>query len=123
MFQVYGTQKEALESFGCTALPPDLPTEPTTALDLRVQQFDGVVILKAIGNLWGETSSALREAMQGLTSANKKILLDLSRVTRVDSTGVACLVGAERAARSAGAATKYVLSRQVLKALETAKLL
>ena len=64
----------------------------TTILDL-----DGKVVL-------GEESTALREAIRRLLDAGKKqILLDLTGVTNIDSSGLGTLVSCFATARREGA--------------------
>src|ERR1700756_5048624 len=68
---------------------------------------DGVTIVACSGRIiFGEESSGLRESLKDLLTTTKKIVLNLSGVTYIDSGGLGTLVGVFSSARAAGADIK-----------------
>ena len=85
----------------------------------------GVSVLHLGGRIiLGEESNALRsEIMQLLDADSKKILLNLSEVTYVDSSGVGTLVAAHAVAEKHGARIKLTnLSDKFQEALQITRL-
>jgi anti-sigma B factor antagonist len=75
------------------------------ALKITNREVDGVAVLALDGRIvLGEETSALREKMKSLLAEGKKnIVLDLSNVTLIDSSGLGALVAAYSSAKSGGA--------------------
>ncbi len=68
---------------------------------------DGVTIVACSGKIiFGEESSGLRESLKDLLMNTKRIVLNLSGVTYIDSGGLGTLVGVYSSARAAGADIK-----------------
>jgi len=68
---------------------------------------DGVTIVACSGRIvFGEESSGLREGLKNLLETTKRIVLNLSGVTYIDSGGLGTLVGVYSSARAAGADIK-----------------
>lgn len=78
------------------------------ALKITTREMDDVTVLELDGRVvLGEESSTLRETVKGLLAAGrKKIVLNMSNVTQIDSSGLGTLVGAHSSARSAGASLR-----------------
>jgi anti-sigma B factor antagonist len=96
-----------------------------TALHISERNSGGVTILDLEGKvLLGEESTALREAIRGLLQAGKKsILLNLSGVTAIDSSGLGTLVSCYATARKEGARLGlYGLSEKVNDIMSVTKL-
>jgi anti-sigma B factor antagonist len=77
----------------------------TLKIDTRM---DGnAAIVSCDGRIvFGEEASALRERLKQLLQKNRKIVLNLSKVTYIDSGGLGTLVGVYSSARAAGADIK-----------------
>ena len=78
------------------------------ALKITSREVDGVAVLALEGRIvLGEETSALREKVKSLIGEGKKnILLNLSNVTLIDSSGLGALVTAYSSAKSGGAALR-----------------
>ena len=75
------------------------------ALKITNREVDGVAVLALEGRIvLGEETSALRDKVKSLIGEGKKsILLNLSNVTLIDSSGLGALVTAYSSAKSGGA--------------------
>jgi anti-sigma B factor antagonist len=82
--------------------------EENMALKITTRETDDVAVLDLDGRIvLGEESSALREAVKGLLAAGrKKIVLNLSNITQIDSSGLGTLVASHSSARAAGASLR-----------------
>ena len=78
------------------------------ALKITTREVDGVAVLALEGRIvLGEETSALREKVKGLLGEGKKnIVLNLSHVTLIDSSGLGALVTAYSSAKSDGASLR-----------------
>jgi anti-sigma B factor antagonist len=72
---------------------------------VTIHDVEGVSVARLSGRIiLGEESSALREAVQSLMAAGKKkVVLDMSDVTYIDSAGLGILVGCYVSAGKQGA--------------------
>jgi anti-sigma B factor antagonist len=89
------------------------------------RQARGVTILDISGRITlGDGTALLRDTTRGLISQGKKnLLLNLSQVPHVDSSGIAELVAAFDAARREGGDVKLLgLSKRVRETVEIVKL-
>ena len=76
-------------------------------LKIEARTADGVTIVSCSGRIvFGEEATALRETLKKLLGSTKRVLLNLSGVTYIDSGGLGTLVGVYSSARSAGADIK-----------------
>ena len=80
------------------------------SVKLNTRQVGDVTVIDISGRITlGEGSSAIREAMRDLTAkGNKKILLNLSDVSYIDSTGIGELVAGFTNAADAGGTVKLL---------------
>lgn len=78
------------------------------ALKITNREVGGVSVLTLDGRIvLGEETSALREKVKSLLAEGKKnIVLNLSNVTLIDSSGLGSLVAAYSSARSGGASLR-----------------
>ena len=86
------------------------------ALSIASREVDGVTVLDLNGRITlGEGSVQLRDAIRDLIGKGQKsILLNLSEVNYIDSSGLGELVSAYTTARNQGAALKLLgLSKKV----------
>ncbi len=75
------------------------------------------------GNVDFERSPEIREILLEAVAENRNVLVDLSKVTYIDSSGIACLVKALAMARNQGADLSLLsVSTQVMRMLKFARL-
>jgi anti-anti-sigma factor len=65
-------------------------------LAVRTGSEAGVTVIEAVGDLEVKTAAALERALQPVVASGLDLVLDLSAVTFMDSTGLRALVGAWR---------------------------
>jgi anti-sigma B factor antagonist len=75
------------------------------ALKITNRDVDGVSVLALEGRVvFGEETSSVRDQVKTLLAAGKKkLVLNMEKVTFVDSTGLGMLVGVRQSAKTAGA--------------------
>ena len=78
------------------------------ALKMTDRVVDGVDVVAMEGRIvLGEESTALREKVKSLLAVGKKkIVLNMSNVTYIDSSGLGALVASHTSAKSQGASLK-----------------
>jgi anti-sigma B factor antagonist len=94
----------------------------TLKMETRVK--NGITILSCSGRIvFGEEATAMRNTLKRLLNSSKKILLNLSSVTYIDSGGLGSLVGVYSSARSSGADIKLIgLGQRIKDTLQVTKL-
>jgi anti-sigma B factor antagonist len=76
-------------------------------LKLEKRLVDGVSVVSCQGRImFGEEANALRDFLREALSESKRMVLNLSGVTYIDSGGLGTLVGVYSSARAAGAEIK-----------------
>ena len=93
-------------------------------LKLSTRTKDGVLIFDCMGRIvFGDEALFLREQVKKALPANKKIILDLSEISYIDSGGLGTLVALHTSALNAGGAIKLVhLTKRVDDVLQVTKL-
>lgn len=78
------------------------------SVKVTIREVDGVSLVGLNGRIvLGEESEALREAVKGLLAVEKKkVVLDMSNVTYIDSAGLGILVAAYVGAKTQGASIR-----------------
>ena len=71
-------------------------------LRLEIEHTDDLTIVRCHGQLVSELSNIFYSKVRPIIPATKRIVLDLSDVTRMDSMGLGTLVGLYTSARAAG---------------------
>jgi anti-sigma B factor antagonist len=79
---------------------PDQPATPCLTLELECT--NEVIIVHCHGQLVSELSDIFYSKIRPIIPGSKRIVLDLSGVTRMDSMGLGTLVGLYTSARAAG---------------------
>ena len=80
-------------------------------------------VVRLAGSVDLEHSPDIRQRLLDAVAERVNIFVDLSEVTYIDSSGIACLVEALQAARNHGATLGLVaVSRQAMRVLELARL-
>ena len=95
------------------------------SVKLNIRQVGDVTVIDVSGRVTlGEGSSAIRDAMRDLTAkGKKKILLNLSEVSYIDSTGIGELVAGFTSAADAGGTVKLLgLTKHVKDVLQISRL-
>ncbi|GGW09510.1 anti-sigma factor antagonist [Streptomyces capoamus] len=95
--------------------------DPDTSVDVRVRTTaPGRRLVTVTGHVDLHTAHRLADAVQPLVDGgHDMVLVDLSGVTFLDSTGLTCLITAHRTARSTGARLALVApSPPVLRMLQ-----
>jgi len=96
------------------------------ALKINVHEVDGIAVVGLDGRVvLGDESNALREQVKKmLASGKKKIVLDMSNVSYIDSAVLGTLVAAHHSARTQGASLKLSnLGKKFQEILQVTKLL
>jgi anti-sigma B factor antagonist len=92
---------------------------------VKIRQIDGVAVVDVSGRITlGEGSSAVRDSLRDLIGkGEKKILLNLSEVSYIDSSGIGELVSAYTTISNQGGTLKLVgLTKRVKDLLQITKL-
>ena len=92
-------------------------------MNLNTSEIDGTMVMALAGEVDLSHSPALRKALMELMFERRAVVVDLSAVTYVDSSGIAGLVEAYQMARKNG--TRFVLaaiSDPVRRVLQLARL-
>jgi anti-sigma B factor antagonist len=98
--------------------------EATTPLTLDIERAGNAFVVRCHGKLVAGTGDVLYSNVRLLIPDTKRIVLDLTDLTRVDSMGLGTLVRLYVSARSAGCALELVnLGQQVRQLLGTTGLL
>jgi anti-sigma B factor antagonist len=96
------------------------------ALRMTEREVSGVTVVDLDGRIvLGEESNSFRERVKGLLANNhKKIVLNMSNVTYIDSAGLGTLVATFHSARSQGATLKLCnLGSKFKEVLQVTKLM
>jgi len=96
------------------------------ALRMTDRETDGVTVVEIEGRIvLGEESNSFREKVKSLLAAGKKkIVLNLSNVSYIDSAGLGTLVATFHSARSQGATLKLAnLGSKFKEVLQVTKLM
>jgi anti-sigma B factor antagonist len=80
-------------------------------LAIEVRRERGVVIVAVEGQIDISTVTGLRERLSGLADSGRTLMVDLNRVTFIDSAGLGTLVGAARRAAGRGGSLHVVCAR------------
>ncbi len=77
------------------------------SLTVETREGAGVTIVSCTGRIvFGEESGGLRESLKRVLSKARKVVINLSGVTYIDSGGLGTLVGVYSTARGSGADIK-----------------
>jgi anti-sigma B factor antagonist len=93
-------------------------------LKMETKTVDGVTVVSCVGRIvFGDEAAALRAELKGILSTSKKVILNLSEVSYIDSGGLGTLVGVFSTARAGGADIKLAgLGQRVRDVLQITKL-
>ena len=93
-------------------------------LKMETREKNGITILSCSGRIvFGEEATAMRNTLKRLLNSSKKILLNLTSVSYIDSGGLGSLVGVYSSAKSSGAEIKLIgLGQRIKDTLQVTKL-
>jgi anti-anti-sigma factor len=80
-------------------------------LSVTVRRERGAVIAEVTGDIDMSTVAGLRERLFGLADSGQPLIVDLNRITFIDSAGLGVLAGAARRAGQHGGSLHAVCSR------------
>ena len=80
-------------------------------LSITVRTERGVVVAEVTGDIDMSTVAGLRNRLFGLADGGDPLIVDLNRVSFIDSAGLGVLIGAARRADQHGASLHAVCSR------------
>ena len=80
-------------------------------LSVTVRRDRGAVIAEVTGDIDMSTVAGLRERLFGLADSGQPLIVDLNRITFIDSAGLGVLVTAARRAGAHGGSLHAVCSR------------
>jgi anti-anti-sigma factor len=79
---------------------PDPATISTSGLSLHISALEGAIFVQCHGTLTFDSSDFLRREVKSRIPDKGRVVLDLSEVTRMDSSGLGAIVGLYLSARS-----------------------
>lgn len=95
-------------------MPAGNAVDPRSRLKMEVSQSGREVVVKCGGLLTAETSSAFKERVKSLLPGAASLVIDLSDVTRMDSSGLGAVVGIYVSARGAKCGLELInFNRQI----------
>ena len=77
------------------------PLIPARALNLHTSASEDTTVVRCTGRLTAETSPALKTEVKSLLPHKKRLILDLSELVYMDSSGLGTLVGLYISAKGA----------------------
>ena len=90
------------------------PVVPIPELQIDREITESETMFRCSGRITSSTSSKLQEMVRGAIAGKKNIVLDLSNVSHMDSSGLGALVGLWVSAKNAGSELKVIsLSERV----------
>jgi anti-anti-sigma factor len=100
------------------------PNVPTSRLKLDVHSVEDTTVVRLSGNLTRDDAPAFKEQVKTLISQTKRLVLDLSEVAYMDSSGLGAVVSVYITAKKAGCDLQLVnLSKRVRELLGMTHLL
>jgi len=94
------------------------------SLKVETRQVSGVTVITCHGRIvLGDEAAGLRDTLKQALATSKQIVLNLSNVTYIDSSGLGTLVGVYSSARATGADIKLCgLGQRLRDLLQVTKL-
>ena len=90
---------------------------PISELSLATERTPTETIVRCAGRLTSETSHSLKTTVKSLLSDSKTVVLDLTNVSYMDSSGLGTIVGLYVSAKAAKSRLKLINLNQRLKEL------
>ena len=97
---------------------------PTTGLNLRTYEWEGATVVQCTGRLTLDNAGLLKEEVKGLLAGQKRVIVDLTALSYMDSSGMGTMIGLYVSAKNAGCELQLVnLNTRIRELLGTAKVL
>jgi anti-anti-sigma factor len=97
---------------------------PSSRLKLDIQTVEDATVVRLSGNLTRDDAATFKEKVKALIPQTKRLVLDLSEVTYMDSSGLGAVVSVYITARKAGCDLQLInLSKRVRELLGLTNLL
>ena len=93
------------------------PVIPAAELRLEPQKKESETTVRATGRITSATSATLENTLRDLVSDNKRVVLDLTNVDYIDSSGLGALVSVYMHARRANCDLEIANPKQRVKDL------
>ena len=90
---------------------------PVSELGLTTDSSPSEIIVHCTGKITSNTIQTLKATVKPLFSENKSVVLDLTKVTYLDSSGLGAIVGLYVSAKTANSQMKLINLTQHLKEL------
>jgi len=90
---------------------------PTSELELATERAPTETIVRCTGRITSDTTQSLKTTVKPLLSESKTVVLDLTNVSYVDSSGLGAIVGLYVSAKAAKCQLKLINLNQRLKEL------
>jgi anti-sigma B factor antagonist len=98
-------------------MPPSSPDVPAPGLKLRTFVREDATIVQCSGRLTAEVSSLLKDEVKGLIPRAKIIVLDLTDLSYMDSSGLGTVVGLYVSAKKANSELRLINFNQRVREL------
>jgi anti-anti-sigma factor len=90
------------------------PNVPTSRLKLDVHTVEDATVVRLSGRLTADAAATFKEQVRALIPQTKRLVLDLSDVAYMDSSGLGAVVGVYVTAKKAGCDLQLInLSKRV----------
>ena len=97
---------------------------PTAPLSLRIYAQEDAMVVECTGRVVSGGTDELRREVKALFSQTKRVILDLTNVTQMDSMGLGSIVSLYASAKAAGCELKLInLSKRVREIFRVTNLL
>ncbi len=93
------------------------PAMPVPELKMETEKTPSETIVRCSGKLTSSTTESLKEKVRPLILEAKTVVLDLTSVTYMDSSGLGAIVGLYASAQKAGSKLKLINLNHQLKEL------
>jgi anti-sigma B factor antagonist len=91
---------------------PDTIDDEKQPLSLSISTSNDGIVVKCAGKLIAGTSDILRQEVLPLLSQSKRIVLDLTDLTQMDSLGLGTIIGLYVSAKARGSELRLINLRQ-----------
>ena len=103
---------------------PNEPDVPSAPLSFRIYAQEDAMVVECTGRLISGGTDELRREVKGLFPHTKRVILDLTNVTQMDSMGLGAIVSLYASAKAAHCDLKLInLSKRVREIFRVTNLL
>jgi anti-sigma B factor antagonist len=103
---------------------PNEPDVPTAPLSFRIYPQEDAMVVECSGRMISGATDQLRSEVKALFPQTKRVILDLTNVTQLDSMGLGAIVSLYASAKAAGCDLKLInLTKRVREIFRVTNLL